>query len=89
MSMNDFVSLLQKTDESPSSMEPSALPEGAANRGMRLFWVQLAFLILVVGIISLRVFCKVFVVKKLTVDDWLMFLAAVSKPSSLPDLTRQ
>jgi hypothetical protein len=84
MQMDGLVGLLQKAEDTASSNRLTMLPAGADDRGMRLFWVQLGFLILVVCIIALRIFCKAFVVKKISLDDWLMFLAAVSLPSSSP-----
>jgi hypothetical protein len=77
MDMDSLVSFLQKAENQTDSDHSITLAEGARSRGMRLFWVQLAFLILVIGIIALRVVCKIFVVKKTSLDDWLMFLAAV------------
>jgi hypothetical protein len=84
MDFDGLVSFLQKTDSPAESEGSIPIPEGARDGGMRLFYVQLGFLILVVLIIALRAYCKIFVVKKMTLDDWLMFLAAVCAPSYLP-----
>jgi hypothetical protein len=79
--MDDFLSRLEDAEAILTLQGSTPVPDGAVSRGMRLFWVQLAFLILVVCVISMRAFCKAFVVKKTSWDDWLMFLAAV-RPNS-------
>jgi hypothetical protein len=87
MDTESLVSFLQKTDgptESGGSTTIPTVPQSARDGGMRLFYVQLGFLILVILIIALRAYCKVFVVKKTTLDDWLMFLAAVCVSSHVP-----
>jgi len=49
--------------------------------GERLFAVQLAFMLLGWIFIFLRAYVKIFMIKKVTVDDYMMFTAMVS-PSS-------
>lgn len=53
-------------------------PADADTRGMRLFNVQLCCIICTTSIILVRAYVKTFVVRKVGLDDWLMFLAAVS-----------
>jgi hypothetical protein len=46
-------------------------------RGLALFVVQLVFLVLAVFFFALRCYVKLFMLKKVTADDWLMALAMV------------
>lgn len=52
-------------------------------RGAVLFWVQLIFLVLAFLFVLLRAYVKVFMVKKVQLDDWFMFAAMVSSPQRL------
>jgi hypothetical protein len=46
-------------------------------RGLALFIVQLVFLVLALVFFLLRCYVKVFMLKKVTLDDWLMAVAVV------------
>jgi len=56
---------------------PALLPHDT--RGPTLYWVMLIFLIVAGVFILLRAYVKIFLVKKLTADDWFMFAAYVSR----------
>ncbi|KAK0666246.1 hypothetical protein QBC41DRAFT_256596 [Cercophora samala] len=46
-------------------------------RGVRLFVLQITFLVLVYIFISLRILVKSLTVKKISLDDWLIFVAVI------------
>lgn len=47
------------------------------SRGMELFYVQLVFLVVSGVFVLTRAYVKIFMVKKVTLDDHLIFLAMV------------
>ena len=53
--------------------------------GQRLFIVQLASVILGWIFSLLRAYVKIFMIKKITPDDYLMLMAMVSPPDALRD----
>ncbi|KXH62494.1 integral membrane protein [Colletotrichum nymphaeae SA-01] len=55
------------------SLAPPAPRDGIQDRGMRLFAVQLGFLLAAVFFVLARAYVKTCIVKGLTVEDWLIF----------------
>ena len=47
------------------------------SRGMELFYVQLVFLVVSGIFVLIRAYVKIFMVRKVTLDDHLIFLAMV------------
>lgn len=52
------------------------------SRGVQMFYIQLVFLIIAGLFVLLRVYVRAVLVKKVTLDDWLIFLAMVRLLSS-------